>query len=89
MFKAFLATANLGKVFSGAFRSFGLNNRGEAREIIELHRRANWVLSRSGFDAWMNLILTMARLKSLFLIAVEGVPPSDLPAAALGALNPT
>jgi DNA-binding MarR family transcriptional regulator len=40
-------------------------------EIIELQRQVNRALRRSESDAWMELTLTIAQLKSLFFISNE------------------
>jgi len=54
------------------------------REIIELERRANRALRQYSPDAWMELSLTTAQLKSLFFIDNEDVTNFTKLAAALG-----
>jgi DNA-binding MarR family transcriptional regulator len=41
-------------------------------QVIELQRKVNRVLRRQVPDAWMELSLTVAQLKSLFFISNEG-----------------
>lgn len=53
------------------------------REIIELERRVSRVLQQHVPDAWMELSLTIAQLKSLFFIANEGGANFKKLAAAL------
>ncbi len=54
------------------------------RAVIELQRRVNRSLREYTTDAWMNLSLTIAQLKSLFFIANEGSTNFKKLAAALG-----
>lgn len=44
------------------------------REIIELQRRLDRVRRQHTADSWIDLNLTRAQLKSLFIIAREGAP---------------
>ncbi len=42
------------------------------QQVVELQRKVNRVLRRQTPDAWMELSLTLAQLKSLFFISNEG-----------------
>ena len=42
------------------------------QQVIELQRKVNRMLRRQVPDAWMELSLTLAQLKSLFFISSEG-----------------
>lgn len=53
-------------------------------QVIELQRRVNTVLRGQTLDAWMELSLTIAQLKSLFFISSEGSTNVRKLAAALG-----
>jgi len=54
------------------------------KEIIELERKVNRALRQYSPDAWMDLSLTTAQLKSLFFIDNEGSTNFTKLAAALG-----
>jgi DNA-binding MarR family transcriptional regulator len=54
------------------------------KQIIELQRQVRRALRQYVPDAWMNLNLTIAQLKSLFLIAREGSMNTKSLAEALG-----
>ena len=54
------------------------------KQIIELQRQVRRVLRRRKPEAWMNLNLTIAQLKSLFLIAREGSMNTKSLAEGLG-----
>ena len=54
------------------------------KEITKLQQRLNQTLDQSTSDAWINLNLTVAQLKSLFFIDSNGVTNSRSLASALG-----
>ncbi len=53
-------------------------------EVVDLHRRVNRALRQHGPEAWMELNLTVAQLKSLFFISNRGSSNSRKLAEALG-----
>jgi DNA-binding MarR family transcriptional regulator len=61
-----------------------MNRQELVGQILELERRANRLLRQYAFDAWMDLSLTTAQLKSLFFIDNEGSTNFTKLAAALG-----
>lgn len=54
------------------------------REVAELHRRVNRSIRQHTSEAWMDLNLTTAQLKSLFFIANQASTNSRRLASALG-----
>jgi DNA-binding MarR family transcriptional regulator len=61
-----------------------MDRQERVRRIVELERRANRLLRQYPFDAWMDLSITTAQLRSLFFIENEGVTNFTKLAAALG-----
>ena len=61
-----------------------MDKAGLVREIIELQRQVRRALREYVPDAWMNLNLTIAQLKSLFLIVREGSTNTKTLAKELG-----
>lgn len=61
-----------------------MNHQERVRQIVELERRASRLLRQHPFDAWMNLNITTAQLRSLFFIDNEGTTNFTRLAAALG-----
>jgi DNA-binding MarR family transcriptional regulator len=61
-----------------------MDRQEQIRQIVELERRASRLLRQHPFDAWMDLSLTTAQLKSLFFIDNEGSTNFTKLATALG-----
>jgi len=61
-----------------------MNHQERVRQIVELERRASRLLRQHPFDAWMNLNITTAQLRSLFFIDNEGITNFTKLATALG-----